>query len=148
MPHPFKNHIERIQNSDESTKKFWLYMYSGATMLFVIMLWGGYMNLSIPTVPGPEGAAVALGGATPAPQQQQLAAAVTEAPGPTTIFMAGLEEVLNGAGIRLSRGIASIKEVLFPSGRTITIDRVENHAPKVIMNGLEDLPQGQLPIAE
>ncbi len=102
------------------------------------------MNLSIPTVPGPEGAELASAPAS----RQQLATTITEAPGPTSIFVAGLEKVLNGAGIRLSRGIASIKETLFPSGRIINIEKVEKRAPKVIMEGLEELPQGQLPITE
>lgn len=102
------------------------------------------MNLAIPTVPGPEGANMAS-----VPAQRQLAATVTEkAPGPTATFMAGLEQVVNGTGIRLSRGIASIKEIIFPSARTISIEKVEKRMPKVIMNGLEDLPNGRLPITE
>src|SRR3989344_3196776 len=31
--------INKVQNSDETTKKFWLVIFSGATMIIVIGLW-------------------------------------------------------------------------------------------------------------
>src|SRR3989344_6275926 len=31
--------INKVQNSDETTKKFWLVIFSGATMMIVISLW-------------------------------------------------------------------------------------------------------------
>jgi len=148
MRHTFKNHIERIQNSSEDTKKFWLYFYSSATMLMVIMLWGGYMNLSVPGVPGPINADT-VGNATHQSAAQYAATSQDQkAPSPTTIFVAGLEQVINGAGIRLSRGVAAIKDILMPNSSTIIIKKVEKSAPQVIMNGLEDLPNGELPVSQ
>ena len=96
-----RHHIERIQNGDEATKHFWLYTFSSIAMLFVLVLWTGYMNLAIPGVPGPLAEQATKNIATSGMGQ------ITQSP--TSIFMAGLEAVVNGTGIRLSRGIATIK---------------------------------------
>ena len=133
-----RHHIERIQNSDEATKHFWLYAFSSITMLFVLVLWTGYMNLAIPSISGPnESRKSEVGSRTVQTQpKEQIAQS------PTSIFMAGLGAVVNGTGIRLSRGIATIKEFVLPSNKTISIDKSRQ---RFIMKGLEELPEGVLP---
>ncbi len=138
---PLKHHLERIQNGDEATKHFWLYTLSSISMLFVLVLWGGYMNLAIPGVPGPI--AEATGGRISDKEYSDRRQEITnKAQSPTSIFMAGLATIINGTGIRLSHGIATIKEALLPSNKTITIDKKQ---PRLIMKGLESLPNGVLP---
>mgnify|MGYP001605912503 CR=1 FL=1 len=133
---PLKHHIERIQNSDEATKHFWLYIFSSVTMLFVLVLWGGYMNLAIPSVAGPEIAQ------SEKRKMQNITKEIQITQSPTSIFMAGIGALVNGTGIRVSRGIAVIKEAILPSNKTINIDK---KTPRLIMKGLEKLPEGILP---
>jgi hypothetical protein len=133
-----RHHIERIQNSDEATKHFWLYTCSSITMLFILVLWSGYMNLAIPGVAGPGGSRKSEVGSRTA--RIQAEEHVTQSP--TSIFMAGLGAVVNGTGIRLSRDIATVKEFILPSNKTISVDK---KMPRLIMNGLDKLPDGILP---
>ncbi len=39
-----KNQLEKIQNSDEQTKKKWLIIMSGISMLIIIIIWLFYMT--------------------------------------------------------------------------------------------------------
>ena len=128
---PIRHHLERIQNSDDATKNFWLYALSSTSMLFILMLWGGYMNLSIPSV------------ARPITSESQIAnqTNVDNLPGPGSIFVAGLTTIINGTGIRLSRGVATLKELILPANTS----SVDKNGQKFIMKGLETLPNGQLP---
>ncbi len=135
---PLRHHIERIQNGDEATKHFWLYSLSSVSMLFVLVLWGGYMNLAIPGVPG----AIAIEDQKSNFKDQNTQTEIQITQSSTSIFVAGLATIMNGTGIRLSRGIASIKEALLPSGKTISIDK---KPLQFIMKGLENLPEGVLP---
>jgi hypothetical protein len=49
-----KNFIHRVQNSDESTKRFWVVLFSGTSMLLVVALWLFYINMTIARVEGPS----------------------------------------------------------------------------------------------
>lgn len=44
------NFITKIQNSDEATKKIWLVIFSGTTMIVVIGLWTIHMRTSFQNI--------------------------------------------------------------------------------------------------
>jgi hypothetical protein len=46
--------IRHIQNSEDKIKKRWLIGLSGISMVIVILLWGVYLNISIPTLESGE----------------------------------------------------------------------------------------------
>ncbi len=52
-----KNFILKIQNSDEATRKFWLFVFSGISMAVVVALWLVYVNLTVARVAPPAGPA-------------------------------------------------------------------------------------------
>ncbi len=45
--------VKKVQNSDEATKKFWVFICSAIVMLFVVSLWVAYSNITIAKIPGP-----------------------------------------------------------------------------------------------
>ncbi|MEK7640936.1 MAG: hypothetical protein AAB389_02990 [Patescibacteria group bacterium] len=47
-----RNFVEKVQNSDETTKRFWVVVCSSISMLLVVSLWLGYMNVAITKIPG------------------------------------------------------------------------------------------------
>jgi hypothetical protein len=59
MPNRVTKLIRDIQNSDEERKRRWLFGLSAFTMLIVITLWLGYLNLTILNVPGGSSEAAA-----------------------------------------------------------------------------------------
>lgn len=124
-----KHKLEEIRNSHESVKHVWLYGLSGISMATVVALWLGYVSLTIPEVSAPQ-------------ENSAVAAVTTPELGRFSIFMAGLNAVADGTGARLSRGIATVKNIIFGNPKTITIAKA---APRIIMKGLEDLPEGKLP---
>lgn len=42
-----KKFIQKLQNSDEATKKRWLFGATSVTMIFVIALWSVYISYSV-----------------------------------------------------------------------------------------------------
>ena len=46
----FSSFIKDIQNSNERKKRFWLWIFSGTTIMVVVALWGVYMNSVIVSV--------------------------------------------------------------------------------------------------
>ena len=50
-----KNFIKNLRDENENTKKRWLIILSGVTMVLVISLWVGYFNLTLPRVAPPSG---------------------------------------------------------------------------------------------
>lgn len=87
-----KKFIIKIQNSDEETKKFWLFVMSGLTMGAVIALWLGYVNLTIGYAEQPVGLLS---------QNQNSESRIADyelrrsGPGFFTIFFAGLKTILS-----------------------------------------------------
>ena len=45
-----KRYIQKLQRSDESTKKRWLIGGTAGVMLFLIVLWVAYLEVSLPSV--------------------------------------------------------------------------------------------------
>ena len=99
-------------------------------MAAVVTLWLGYVSLTIPEVSAPQ-------------ENEAVAARPPQPLGRFSIFMAGLNTVADGTGARLSRGIATVKNVIFGNPKTITIAKA---TPQIIMKGLEELPEGRLPL--
>jgi hypothetical protein len=58
MPNRVTKLVREIQNSgDEARKRRWLVGLSAFTMLIVVVLWLGYLNLTLVNVPGGDTAA-------------------------------------------------------------------------------------------
>ncbi len=49
-----RNFVTKVQHSDETTKRFWVVVCSSISMLLVVSLWLGYMNMTIVKIPGPK----------------------------------------------------------------------------------------------
>ncbi len=47
-----KNFINKLQNSNETTKKLWLFILSGVSMMIVISFWVLYMDKTVANVSG------------------------------------------------------------------------------------------------
>ncbi|MDP2704324.1 MAG: hypothetical protein Q8P01_03825 [bacterium] len=47
--------LKKVQRGNEAKKKRWLILISGVSMLFVVLLWLVYMNISIPALGKPAG---------------------------------------------------------------------------------------------
>ena len=50
----FGEFIKKIQRSDDRTKNRWLVTLSGAGMLIIIVLWLGYLSVTLPQTPAAE----------------------------------------------------------------------------------------------
>lgn len=81
-----KNFISRIQNSDEATKKFWLFVSSGVTMAIVVVFWLAYMNMTVAQVEQPSAA-------LPQRTTNDQRLTTNDEPGFFTIFFAGLKTI-------------------------------------------------------
>ena len=44
--------IERVRAADETTKRFWVFVLSGASMTLIAVVWAFYLNITIASVPG------------------------------------------------------------------------------------------------
>jgi hypothetical protein len=83
MRNNLKHFITHIQNADEPVRRRWLLILSGSSMLIVIALWIGYINLIVTAPEGPPLTAEATPPATD--------------PGFPKIFGAGLKAVTDEA---------------------------------------------------
>ena len=52
ITHAIKAKIQRIQRSDDITKKRWQIVLTSITMIVVILLWLGYVSVTIPRLEG------------------------------------------------------------------------------------------------
>lgn len=50
--------LKKVQRGSEAKKKRWLILLSGVSVLFVVLLWLVYMNISIPTLGKPAGTTI------------------------------------------------------------------------------------------
>ncbi len=85
------NFITRVQNSNEATKRFWVVAFSGTSMLLVLALWLGYLNVAIAPIPGPANKGLANS------QQPIVKNGELEKPGFFSIFAAGVKIIFDGA---------------------------------------------------
>lgn len=112
-----KNFIDRIQQSDETTKKVWLFILSGIAMIIIVSLWVLYLNITVAKVEGPAGnAAIA---------QNNNAAEIDE-PGFFATFAAGVGIIFDQLKEKLS-----IKRNIFIEnpGRNFIAEEVKEIAP-------------------
>ncbi len=93
-----RNFVAKVRNSDESTKRFWVFLCSGISMLFVVALWMAYANINIASVPGPNGKQLTT------TQGQQLTNDQQEIdkPGFFAIFGAGTKIIFDALKERLA----------------------------------------------
>ena len=124
-----KNVVEDIQRADEFTRRMWHYGLTGVTMLVVVTLWLGYESVTIPGVTPVEG---------------YVAAPKTQEPGVLDTFAGGAGTIAKGAGTRLSRGIALIKE-LVSKRDIVVVKKYEAKPVKFVLDKLPDVPPAELP---
>lgn len=79
--------INKLQNSDEQTKKLWLFILSGVSMAVVVSFWVLYMDSTLAKVSGPA-------------KNTEVLAQVSEvqnsdAPGFFAIFSAGVKTIFD-----------------------------------------------------
>ncbi len=94
-----KAFIQKIQNSDEGTKKFWLVVFSAVTMATVIGLWVVYVRVTIPSL-------------TPTAQAETKIENRSEAPGFFSIFAAGVKIIYDKAQQVIGRKIATTNTII------------------------------------
>lgn len=77
--------INKIQNSDETTKKLWLIIFSGISMAIVVSFWMFYLNAIVAKVESPKQVV----------SVQQAAAPAYQEPGFLQIFGAGVKVIFD-----------------------------------------------------
>lgn len=87
------NFITRVQNSNEATKRFWVVAFSGTSMLLVLALWLGYLNVAIAPIPGP----IQASGTRQRALVTSGSEATIEKPGFFAVFAAGVKIIFDGA---------------------------------------------------
>ena len=116
------NFILKIQNSDESTKRFWLVALSGISMIVVIAFWLVYMNLTVVTV---------------APSQSDTAIAIensrTSAPGFFAIFGAGAKIIYDKVAEIISAQVSAKNNIV-----------IENPERNFVLEGLTPISPTKL----
>ncbi len=92
-----RNFVAKVRNSNEATKRFWVFLFSGISMLFVVSLWMAYANLTIARVPGPNNQQIAN-------SQQPIVTSGDEIqkPGFFAIFTAGTKIIFDALKARLA----------------------------------------------
>lgn len=109
------NFIRELQNSDEATKKRWLIILSGVSMVVVVGIWLVYFNWSLEKI---------------SPAQQQAA-----------VETSGIKETLGDLKATLDNGITAIKDQLSRS-KSYDISATERN---FILEKAGQLPKNQLP---
>ncbi len=116
-----KAFIQKIQNSDEGTKKFWLVVFSAVSMTAVIGLWLVYVNVTIPSL-------------APLAQAENKIEKKAEAPGFFSIFAAGVKIIYDKVQQVIGREIATTNTII-----------IQNPDINFSLEGVEPIPATKLP---
>lgn len=100
MTQSLRNFVAKVRNSDEGTKKFWVFLCSGISMLFVVSLWLAYANINIARVPGPANQLTTNDGRQGT--DRQLATDEIQKPGFFAIFTAGTKIIFDALKNRVA----------------------------------------------
>ena len=116
-----KNFILKVQNSDDTTKRFWLFLLSGVTMAAVLGLWLGYVNLTLARVAPPS---------APTPSVEIAQETEIGGPGFFTIFSAGVKIIYD----KIAEQVAVKHSII-----------IENPQRNFALEGLPAIPTTKLP---
>jgi ATP-dependent Zn protease len=116
-----KNFISKIQQSDETTKRVWLFILSGVAMIIIVSLWVLYLNVTVAKVEGPAG--------NTAIAQNNNTAEIDE-PGFFATFAAGVGIIFDQLKEKLS-----IKRNIF----------IENPGRNFVADEVKPIPSTKLP---
>jgi hypothetical protein len=133
--------INKIQNSDEETRKIWMFIFSGVTMAIVIGFWLLYMNVTIARPDAPAGSNQFAGQVVPPVALNDPRSAIldprytmrdtrSEDPGFFAIFAAGVKVIYD-----------QFKTKVFDATNDISIDNDRNFQ----VDDLETVPVTKLP---
>ncbi|TSC81847.1 MAG: hypothetical protein G01um101419_727 [Parcubacteria group bacterium Gr01-1014_19] len=127
------NFITKVQNSDETTKRFWVVVCSSISMLLVVSLWLGYMNVTITSIPGPGGLTTNDGRRTTT-NNLQLTTDDTEVrkPGFFAVFTAGVKIIFD----ELKERTLAKKDIMITK---------ENQEVNFVAEGVEPIRGATLP---
>jgi hypothetical protein len=112
-----KYFLKKIQNAEESTRRFWLIVFSAGAMMMVLGLWLIYMKATVAKVEGPR-------------NDSELAADSVSKPGIGKIFAAGFKNLT-----------AQIKEKI-SSRNQFNFEKRERN---FILEKIEKIPKTKLP---
>lgn len=124
---PLKDWLEDIRNSDDATKKFWLFTLTSVSMAVVVGLWAGYVTVATPGVLS----------------NKKVTVKNYQEPGATEIFGQGFTTVKSALGSSLSRGIALVKDTVFKKENTISISNKDRN---FLLEGIDAAVKRNLPI--
>lgn len=125
------NWLEKIRNSDNATKKFWLYLLSSISMTMVVSLWITYISFNLPSV-----------------SNQYIATndSVAHKSKPSTVSSKNYLSLFSDAGIKFSRGVALAKtlinDYILGEPNTIEIKRADGN---FILDNLPKVSSQKLP---
>ena len=110
--------IQRIQQSDETTKRFWLVVFSAVTMVVVVGLWAVYAKITLPTT-------------TPIPDvSAQIENTDAKAPGFFSIFAAGLKIIYDKVQSLVSAQVAAKHDIVIENpDRNFVLEELPAVAP-------------------
>lgn len=98
-----RNFIVKVRNSDETTKKFWVVLFSVISMFFVVSIWLAYINVTIARVPGPSKLTTNDPSFAKATEgKQAMDGQELEKPGFFSIFAAGTKIIFDSLKARLA----------------------------------------------
>ena len=121
MLHKIQNFFWELQRGDEDTKKRWLILLSGSSMLVVLILWSFYINMSIQSLNSQE--------------------AYPENAGVLSILKNGVVVLSEDSGLKLSK-LTDYLKTLLSKKNSVTIQGANFN---FIVNGLEEVAPKKLP---
>lgn len=121
MINKIQNFFWELQQSDEGTKKWWLFLLSGSSMVIVLILWSFYINMTIQSLNNKE--------------------AYPENAGVLSIFKNGVMVLSEDSGLKLSK-LTDYLKTLLSKKNSVTIQGANFN---FIVNGLEEVNPKKLP---
>lgn len=118
-----KNFVIRLQGEDEAVKKRWLIALTSVSVVFVIVLWAFYLNLTVISVAAPENALV------------------VQKPGFFGIFAAGFSVI----GDKTTTGLANSFVYFSNKAKTKNQLIVDRGSHSFVYKNLDELPVRPLP---
>ncbi len=132
----FGGFIRNIQRSDDRTKKKWLVIFSGLGMIFIVVLWVFYLNVTLPQIaPIQEGTSTEAVVPTPSDNVPGNSFLDTFARGWTVVWD-GLKNNFNGIQNSVSENWDNFRSEL---GRTNNLNFEKPEEP----TSIAPLPQNQ-----
>ncbi len=102
--------LDEIRDAETHIKTRWVYGAATFSLLLILGFWATTSTSIVPSIAQPEERIAQFARLQPKPE-----------PGVDEVFVAGLSTILRGTGLRLSRGIELLSELIFGKPKTIDI---------------------------